>query len=605
MICHHAFFRRCIAACCALAFHATLGHACTATLPDVYSVGNKTVDSSCDYAKIQDAIDDATCPAGTKIILNQSGDYSDQHLTITDKNITLVGRVNTSKCNTLVAACGVTIPCPVGPLRTIDGNSGAVITVRGASSLTLSHLTISGGHGDNGGGIDFAAAYDLKIDNSTISDNRANNGAGIRFAPTQPATLTLADHVFIQNNIAAYTGGGIRADGPNADVVINAQPIWIQGNQAGDNGGGLAAVGGATAHIGSPGYLFGGVIYGNTANYGGGIAIIAESTGSPGVQIFASDPIRPVRVEHNRAYFSGGGIYLVPYFGFPSNSQIADVQIGGGQVDANVAKEGSAIYAEGNTFGTKSIVTFYAHHCAAGVVCNSMSNNQAQDIANGYAPTTGSTLLLQTDTNFEAHELTMRGNGVDPGGPQQNANVIRVVDTLVNGAILDTCLIADNAVTGELITFGQAGASVSQCTFTHNAIGGAAVVRAQGAFSMTNSIIAQDALPAIAYSGSGLTLDYLLLPAVAPTPSGTHIFKDDPQFIDPAHGDYHLDPGSPAVDVAPAGDAGERDIENRPRDVDLPGLTNINGPRDLGAYERQLDACYASDTVFCNGFEAL
>jgi hypothetical protein len=57
------------------------------------------------------------------------------------------------------------------------------------------------------------------------------------------------------------------------------------------------------------------------------------------------------------------------------------------------------------------------------------------------------------------------------------------------------------------------------------------------------------------------------------------------------------------IDVAPAGNAADRDLDNRPRDVDLPEHTNTDGPRDLGAYERPLSACDVSDTVFCNGFD--
>jgi len=50
--------------------------ACSATTQDVFTVGNKAADSSCNYGSIQDAINAATCATGTKIILNASGDYT-------------------------------------------------------------------------------------------------------------------------------------------------------------------------------------------------------------------------------------------------------------------------------------------------------------------------------------------------------------------------------------------------------------------------------------------------------------------------------------------------------------------------------------------------
>ena len=46
-----------------------------------------------------------------------------------------------------------------------------------------------------------------------------------------------------------------------------------------------------------------------------------------------------------------------------------------------------------------------------------------------------------------------------------------------------------------------------------------------------------------------------------------------------------------------------RDLDGRQRDVDLPQLPNVQGPRDLGVYELQsIPACSAPDQVFCNGF---
>jgi hypothetical protein len=589
----------------AFAFHARVGHACTATAADVFSVGNTATDSSCNYGSIQAAITAATCPAGTRIILNQSGNYTNQHLTITDKNITLVGRVNTSKCNTLVAVCGITLPCPVGPLQTITGNSGAVITVRGNSNVTLSHLTITGGHGDNGGGIDYSGIGAVNIDNSAITDNHANNGAGIRFVGAGGvADLYLNPNTFIHDNIAAHTGGGIRAD-EQAKVHIDADPIGIYDNQAGDNGGGVAMVGGAFAHIGSPSIL---AVFHNKANYGGGIAVLAESTGWPEVDIFVADPSRPVHIEENEAYFNGGGIYLRPWSSFPTDWYPATVKVGGAHIDYNVAKEGSAIYTDvpQNALPARTELFFYAGHCAAGVECNTMSNNQTEDIINGYQPTSGSTLLLQTNTWATLHELTMRGNGDagDPGIPAQSAHAIRIVDSLNSPLILDTCLLAGNKLSTELVTFGSASATMNQCTIAGNEIGGASVTYAESGVSITNSIIEQGSLPAVqGGSGGGRTLDYLLLSPTAPYLGATHVINADGGFVDPSHGNYHLLHSSHAVDVAPSVAGDDRDLDNRPRDQDVPSVMDHDGDRDLGAYEFQLGVCDAADTVFCNGFE--
>jgi hypothetical protein len=41
----------------------------------------------------------------------------------------------------------------------------------------------------------------------------------------------------------------------------------------------------------------------------------------------------------------------------------------------------------------------------------------------------------------------------------------------------------------------------------------------------------------------------------------------------------------------------------RPRDQDATGVPDLDGVRDLGAYERQLRYCGAADTVFCSNFD--
>jgi hypothetical protein len=609
----------------ACAFHPGVGHACTATTPDVFSVGNTATDASCNYGSIQAAITAATCPAGTKIILNKSGlnpngDYTNQHLLIQNKNITLVGRANTPKCNSLQAVCGVNFPCPIAPLRTIEGN----IKVRGTSNVVIQYLTITKGNGvadshgtTYGGGIDYAATGDLDIETSTIEDNTANNGGGIRFQGYGGhADLYLHSHTQIDNNQATNggSGGGIRIEG-DATLHADEPNITIHDNVAADKGGGIAIVGPAYAHVGSIGdFFFGrvGVLYTNHANYGGGIAVIAQSTGSAGVDLFATDPANPVLIEDNTAYQgAGGGIYLVPYIytqaggAIPIN--VAVLHMEGAHIDGNAAKEGAGIYADVNStfafvdyaYAGGEVDMYSGGSCAAGQECNTVSDNRAVtlDSSLNEVPTAGSAILIQTNGVFNAQQLAMRGN--------QGAHAIRVADSLHENLHLYTCLLADNQASAELVTFGSASASVNQCTIAGNEIGGASVAYAETGFSMTNSIVEQGSLPAVHYvgSGAGLTLDYLLLSPTAPYIGATNSIVADDGFVDAANGDYHLLHTSRAVDVAPAGDAADRDLDKRPRDQDLPGVANRAGPRDLGAYELQLGVCDASDTIFCNGFE--
>ncbi len=59
-----------------------------------------------------------------------------------------------------------------------------------------------------------------------------------------------------------------------------------------------------------------------------------------------------------------------------------------------------------------------------------------------------------------------------------------------------------------------------------------------------------------------------------------------PRFIDPAHGDYHLQAASPAVDFSSYNTITD-DLDGESRGVELERVVNRFGKGDLGAYERQ------------------
>ncbi|MEO5625793.1 MAG: hypothetical protein ABIQ70_07290 [Dokdonella sp.] len=560
-----------------------------------YTVG--AAGGGCGYTTIAAAISAAEAQtSGSRPVIyiatNQS--YAAQALSISAKSMSLVGGV--PDCSHLTSSGNTTI----------TGRAGAaVITIRNMAAGTqfiLSHLTVTGGHGSSGGGIDYLGAGAMNIDNSSIVSNQATDGGGIHFGGngTTAAELYLHSNTFVTNNTAnGGSGGGLRADG-KANVHIDDDQIWFYNNHADSgSGGGLVVVGPAYAHIGSPGYQIAsyvGVIYQNRALNGGGVAAISGAQGVAQVDFFATDPTHPVRVEQNRAYSKGGGVFLLPYSqSIPIFFADAAINLGGAQIDDNAAPDGSAVYSNYDG-GLSGYIYLYAKHCAAGIACNSMSNNRAVDASDN--PTAGSTLLIQPGGVLQAHELTMRGN--------QGQHAIRVVDSLNAPLILDTCLLAENTVTAELVTFGNAAATISQCTIAANAISGSSVIYAETGFMMSNSIITQGSLSSLHYvgSGAGRTIDYVMAQETASLGlGGTHIFNADPLFVDVGNGDFHLRADSVAIDVAPPGAAGDRDLDNRPRDEDMPNVPNLDGVRDLGAYERQVHSC-ASDTIFCDGFDS-
>lgn len=588
-----AFSMRMRVIAAALLFGATAAHATN------YTVG---ADAACGYTTLAAAVAAAKAqPAGSrpKIYVATNQTYSGQALTFDGFSFSLIGGV--PDCSHFTPA-GTT---------TIDGNgSASVIKITDTNTghlAILSHLTISGGGGSSGGGIYYSGASALNIGDSLITDNSAGDGGGIRFIGTGSSRndVYLSANTTVMTNTAQHSGGGIRVDG-NAWLHIDANQTWITQNTAGDYGGGIALIGNANVHIGSPGYLFGqyiGVVYQNTANYGGGIGTVATGGGSPFIEIYPADASHPVRIEQNRAYRTGGGVYLGAYES-SSGGGAASVIAGGAQIDGNAAQEGAGIYADTDSstlYTGGGFVMFKSGYCATGIECNSVSDNRAVTLdGSGHdVPTAGSTILIQTQGEFDAQQIAMRGN--------QGAHVIRVVDSLAETLTLASCLLANNTVTAELATFGSAAATIDSCTIAGNAIGGATVLRAQTGFALTDSIVAQGTLPTLAYSGSAsdLTLDDLMLAHDAPAlpASAQHVAYDDPLFVDAAHGDFHLSAHSPAIDYAPPVTGDDRDLDNRPRDQDQPAIADLWGDRDLGAYERPIGACVVSDTVYCDGFD--
>ena len=83
--------------------------------------------------------------------------------------------------------------------------------------------------------------------------------------------------------------------------------------------------------------------------------------------------------------------------------------------------------------------------------------------------------------------------------------------------------------------------------------------------------------------------------------------RGTPQFVDAANGNYRLAPYSLGIDVAPADAATLSDLDGNSRDIDEILIGNIDGPRDLGAYEFNgvlvPRPCSASDEIFCAQFE--
>lgn len=575
----------------------------------VFEVGG---DGACDFTSIQAAVNAAATAPGTDgIIIARNITYTAQHIVVQDQSVIIQGGYE--DCGDFDVE---------NELTTINGagNGGAaVFAFRGNASVLLSNLFIRGANrsGDaDGGGIDYAGSADLTIQKSTISLNSAGYGAGINFRGTGgQAVLTILNDVLVLNNTAQTSGGGIRVEG-SADLRIDSPQTYIAFNHALDGyGGGVEVIGPAQASISSPGYNGAGVISFNDAARGGGLSVNAgpDNENEAYAHLFTSDPQQPVQISNNSASLTGGGIYVQPNVVFDLSGyhpQAATLCASQFRIDDNIASTGSAIHTDTDDYnlGLDDIggdVRLYtdpascpgipgsppAVACAQGLECNTLDRNVAEDTSG--QPTQGATMLLWKESFLRIYGLHMRDNVA--------AQMLRLDDT---DADVRNALIANNSAEGDLIliqTEGDYGLTLRGTTIADNAIGGS-VVRTGNDIELGNLIIAQPFVPAFSVDEfpQGF-FEYIVSSNSGGLPVQPNILQATPSFVDGLSRNYRLAFGSPGMDFAPA--AGAYDLDGNPRDVDLAGVPNAFGPRDVGAYESQLGCVAQADTIFCDGFD--
>lgn len=587
----------------------------------LYTVGS---DAACSFSDLQQAIDAATDPEGNSILIAQDLEYDDTHIRIIDQDVNLLGGLAQCDSSTYQG------------LTTLNGTSDhSVIEIEGVSHVYVANLWLTGASMDEshqGGGIYFGGQGTLELANALVSQNTTGYGGGVDMSPSGPSTLTIDSDTVISENTALLSGGGVRVEGQTRLFIMQPHTLIGFNTALGGYGGGVQVIGPAQADIGSSGYGGLGVIYSNTATYGGGLAINDSDNNEIAVaRIFTTDPANPVKIEQNIATATGGGVYLRPHsdFGFsPYNRAVFCAY--DFLIDGNSAVEGAAIYGDVDVYGSLVALNtspdlssgFDEHlcdapeppaalgavHCAPGVACNLLENNVAQQ--EDGTPTDGAAILIQSEGAMYADRFEMRHN---TGG-----HVVRFVDDESDQDArveMRDCLFVDNATTSDLINAGPDGSTaggtalvVSRCTIANNAIGTPYVIHsAANFFELSNSIIDQIGLDAVDYAGPAgdMTAHDVLGNDVGTLAGGSDLVDGTPTYVDAANGDYHLARSSLGVDFAPAD--GEVDLDGNPRTVDLIDVANLFGPMDVGAYEiqTQVATCATSDTLFCDGFDGI
>lgn len=552
--------------------------------------------ATCTHNNLQAALDAAANSPGPDIVkIVRSATWTGiQASTQTDQDVDILGGF---------LAC--TSPTPDGKttLSGAGGQARPVITLRGNGRYRLRNLVIRDGDqagDDNGGGIHFVGGGIVEISDSEIVENSAEDGGGIYAQGTTTlAELIIGANVTIGNNTARRHGGGVAAH--NLEMSMYAPGSMLFMNTAGQRGGGLFLASGdftAHAYIGSSGVLDLGVIFGNQAVIGGGIAVVGgENSGRLAqVQVFSTNPAVPVRIRENFASQRGGGIDLQPDGDVWDGHAEAVAQLRNADLFQNTAPVGAAIHLAHDNHGiggknaVGGLVYFNQPHptrplhpaaaaCPFGAPCGYIRHNTTNNI-------TGAVVHFSEQAGFHGSRIAIEGNS---GGW-----LMYLSGEEWTRLSLDNSLIAGNTVQHALIRDDQNRNSVfamvqlHYLTITDNTIGANGVLSINEDMILTRSLINQRDKRLIATdvgaTGGTHDIQYVIANGVS-LPLGATL--SNPRFVDPANGNYLPRAGSRAVDFAPPLAGFTQDLHSHTRTIDLAVNGNEHGASDAGALERE------------------
>jgi hypothetical protein len=330
---------------------------------------------------------------------------------------------------------------------------------------------------------------------------------------------------------------------------------------------------------------------------------------SVNVTLYSSSATQPVSIYGNTASQNGGAVYIKS-----STTAYASLCAQDFSIDANSVESGSgsAIFADTNNgFGAQVYINAFAcptgsspfasAACVTGTGCNEIADN-----------TGGETVDIEEGGRLQGSRFAARRN---QGGDTIYVDTTQSASTGLLVTELDNCLLVDNIESGSVIYLtppesGNPGQDtqlvVNNCTITHNTVGYPSIFSIVNYVEITNSIIYDPGAEVLFFDGqpSDVTAEYDLVNNSSTLTTGgivTGVLQGAPTFVDEGGQDYHLVRGSLGVNYAPAGST-TADLDGNTRVVNLPGVPDVYGPMDLGAYEIQ-SACANSDTIFCDGFD--
>jgi putative cofactor-binding repeat protein len=356
------------------------------------------------------------------------------------------------------------------------------------------------------------------------------DGEGERRVVTISGSISpTLDGLTIRNGNAAGLGGYGNLDAGGGVYINEANAIishcTISNNHAGPASSAGNGAGGGIAFINSDAQLIHNLIISNTARWGGG------------VRVFYSTPVFSQNQFLSNTSLFGGGMYVMG----------SRAVVGDNLFQDNTGERGGGIYLS---------------NADATIAGNVIRENQGSfgggiGINIGYAAVISGNLILNNVVN-------MAGGGVSISN---------------NGTIVQNNVIADN----EAPRSAGVDIMIGSPVFIHNTIacniGGDGVgisVGQDGAIALTNNIIVSHTVGISVTAGSTATLEATLWGSgpwsnlsdwvsEGAVTTGSVNVRGDPSFVNPAGGDYHIRPGSAAIDAGvDAAVAVDIDGETRP-----------------------------------------
>jgi len=298
----------------------------------------------------------------------------------------------------------------------------------------------------------------------------------------------------------------------------------------------------------------------------GGGAVLCENNSSPTIKNCVFESNKAVDMNGSWGEESGGAIYCDS-----SSPTISNCTFSGNRATCNGGAvfcigSGSPIIAECTFSGNSANYRGGAFYCSSGspsiINCvfsgNSVNNNY------GGAIYCGGSSLTVVNCRFTGNTANWDGGAI--------------YCTSSSNPTITNCTFSGNKANGSGGLYGYGGAIY--CDLYSNPTLNNCILWGNSAGNDGNEIYIKD-------SYSSCTLNYC---CVNNTGYGgqtgniteNHCIHSDPQFVDPANGDYHLKDTSPCID------AGDNTLVPSGVDKDLDGNPRIvNGTVDIGAYEFQ------------------